>query len=474
MNRRAANALRLLAVFYILTTIKTVVVGVLRDTAFAKLRDGHDAAIDSHAVIDRLQLIGKISWVSHVGLVVACLVCVVVLAMSLERGRALAHTAVVLLLASLGFYIYQQLRPSLDPGAGTKAMWIVSGAIYVTAGVLPLLAAVRAVPGWKHAGLVVGGGITLIVLPTALDAFMMLSDTYSTAWEWIFRGVDIVNTGWFVAFGLVIARMLQRNELPVPADAGSGPALDGGPLDGGPLRAIGWAILVRVGVGVLAAIASVIGTMHNSYDTLGAVAIGSTVIGVITTLFLIGGLSGYAKFPAMHRSDGLYIVIGLLVVGVILDIVGAKTTSTLFDLVAKAQHADSMWSMPSISDIESMQATAVWTSRLSLVVGLVSVLLLLGSLTTTARSANAHALAGTSSVTMGLVVIAATGAIAIGAWMQHVKHDDEGTLLAFAIVLLIVATAALINLLRVLFGIARAVETSRAEPQQLDSDKPAH
>jgi hypothetical protein len=457
MNRRAANALRLLAVCYVLTAVKSVVVGVVRDAAVAKLRDGDDATLDSHAVLDRLQAIQRISWFTHVGLAVACLVCVAVLAMSLERGRVLARIAFVGLLAHLAFSIYEQLWPSMDADVGTEAIWIAAGAVFGIVRMLPLLAAVRAVPSWKHAGLAISGGIALAALPTVLDAAMIVGDKYATAGQWIYRAVEVVTAGWFVAFGLVVARMLERSEPAAPAEAGSGLAFDGAPL-----RAIGWAILVRVGVGVLAAIAGIVGALHGSYADLGAAAIVSTAIGAITTLFLIGGLARYAKFPALHRSDGLYIVIGLLVVGMILDIVGAETTHTLFGLVAKAQHADSMWSMPSLSDIESMQATALWTGRLSLLVGLVSVLILLGSLTTTARSANAHALAGTSSVTMALVVIASFGALAVGAWMPQVKRDDEATLLAAAIVLVVVATIALVNLLRVLFGLATAVERPQA------------
>jgi hypothetical protein len=265
---------------------------------------------------------------------------------------------------------------------------------------------------------------------------------------------------------VAIARMLQRNELPAAAEAET---VSGAALDGAPLRVIGWAILARVGLGVLAGVASIIGSMHGSYDALGALAIGSTVIGVITTLFLISGLSGYAKYPAAHRSDGLVIVIALLVVGMILDIVGAKTTISLFSLVERAQHADSMWSMPSMSSLESMQATALWTGRLSLVTGLVSILILLGSLTKTARSTNEHDLAATSSVAMGLVVIAAVGALGVGAWMQHMQRHDEGLLVVFALVLLLVAVGALVNLLRVVFGVARAVEQPNAATIELPS-----
>ena len=53
----------------------------------------------------------------------------------------------------------------------------------------------------------------------------------------------------------------------------------------------------------------------------------------------------------------------------------------------------------SLSDMESMQPTVVWGGRVSLAAGVVSVLLLLGSLTTTARSVDADELAGTSAVT---------------------------------------------------------------------------
>lgn len=464
MNRRAANALRCLAACYILNTIKSLVIGLLRDAALDKLQSGHESLTDSS--LARLDLLAKISSFTHLGLVVASVVCVAVLALSLQRGRAVIRIALALFLVYLAYAIYEQLRPSFDVGAGTKAIWILSGALDTVAGMLPLVAAVRTVPGWKRAGLAVGGAVVLMILPTALEAYSILGETYSTSWQWLFRVVDVAYTGWFVVFGVAIARMLQRDELPAPGEAEtvSGPALDGAPL-----RAIGWAILARVGLGVLAGVASVIGSMHGSYDTLGALAIGSTVIGVITTLFLISGLSGYAKYPAAHRSDGLVIVIALLVVGMILDIVGAKTTISLFSLVERAQHADSMWSMPSMSSLESMEATALWTGRLSLVTGLVSILILLGSLTKTARSTNEHDLAATSSVAMGLVVIAAVGALGVGAWMPHMKRHDEGLLIVFALVLLLVAVGALVNLLRVVFGVARAVEQPNAATIELPS-----
>ena len=112
----------------------------------------------------------------------------------------------------------------------------------------------------------------------------------------------------------------------------------------------------------------------------------------------------------------------------------------------------------SLSDMESMQPTVVWGGRVSLAAGVVSVLLLLGSLTTTARSVDADELAGTSAVTMGLVVVAAIGAFVIGAWMPHAKRSDEAMLLVAALVVLVVAIFALVNILRVLFGVASAVE----------------
>jgi hypothetical protein len=454
MNRRAANALRFLAILYSIDAIKSLVLGVLQDATIAKLRDTVDVTFDPHGLIDRLELIANITWIGHVGVVVLILACMVMLAMSLERGRALVITAIALLVAYLGFSIYEHLSPSKDPGAGMMAIWIVASASYGAAGMLPLFAAVRAVPAWKHRALAVAGGVTLIVLPVALDALMMFGDRYSPMWHWVYRGVDVVSVGWFVVFGVAIARALEHGAPAVPAATGPGAGLDGTAL-----RTIGWAILVRVGVGVGFAIISIIGGMHGSYDSLATAAIGATVVGVITTVFLIIGLYRYARYPAPYGGAGPSLVIGLLVIGVILDIVGAKTTDTLFQLVAKAQHADSMWSMPSFSDLESMQATVVWTGRLSLVVGLVSMLILVGSVKMTARSVNAHALATTADVTMALMVIAAFGALAVGVWIPHVKRHDEPMLLAIALALVGVAIAALVNLMRVLFGVARAVET---------------
>ena len=237
MTRRAANALRFLAVCYVLHAITSVVTGILRDAALAKLRDPDDAAIDSHAIIDHLQSLMRMSWFTHVGFVAANLVGIVVLAISLERGRTLASVAIALLLAYLGFSIYEQLEPSTDPGLRMKAMWILSGAVFGVAGMLPLVAAARAVPGGRHAGLPVGGGIALMVVPTVLDAFLILADISSAGTQWLYRGVDMVYTGWFVAFGLVLARALQHGALPAPTET----TRAGAALDGAPLRVVGWA-----------------------------------------------------------------------------------------------------------------------------------------------------------------------------------------------------------------------------------------
>ncbi|MDB4956201.1 MAG: hypothetical protein JWO36_3770 [Myxococcales bacterium] len=455
MNRRAANALRLLAIVYIVSTIKTVVIGILRDATLAKLQpEFHSEPVDTHALMERLQSIGKVSMILHLGLLAVTLVGFVLLAMSVEKRRGLVSAAIVLLLAYVGYTVYQQLYPSMsEPGFSTIFVWIAAGAAFTVAGMLPLIVAARQLPGWDKAQTAISGALLLILLPIALDAFVLLGHKYSTGWQWGYRLTDIAYTAWFVIFGLTAARAIESGT-PPPAMATAG----GTTLKAGPLRAIGWAILVRVGIGFAVAIGTIVSAMHGAYDSLAGMAVGSTVIGVITTLFLIGGLAGYSKYPAPHRNDGLYVVIGLLVIAVILDIVTAKTTSTLYGLIDKAQHADSMWSMPSISEMESMQSTVAWTGRISIVLGVVSMLILLGSLATTARSVGAPDLARIAGVTIALVVIAAFGAILVGVWMENVKRKDESTLLLLAIVLLVVAVWALTNTLRVVFGVANAVE----------------
>jgi hypothetical protein len=463
MNRRAANSLRLLAIIYILSTVKTVVVGILRDATLAKLQpdsgwslyESRSEPVDTHALMERLQSIGKVSMILHLGLIAVTLVGFVLLAMSLEKRRGLISTAIVLLLAYSGYTLYEQLYPSTSQPGFSTIFWVSAGAAFVVAGMLPLIAAAREVPGWDKAQTAITGALLLILLPIALDAFVLFGNKYSAAWQWSYRVADIASTAWFVVFGLKAARAIESGAPPLPPPM----AIAGEPtLDPGPLRAIGWAILVRVGIAFAVAIGTIVSAMHGSYDSLAGMAIGSTIIGGITTLFLIGGLTGYSKYPAAQRSDGLYLMIGLLAIAVILDIVTAKTTSTLYGLVNKAQHADSMWSMPSISDMESMQATVAWTGRISMVLGIVSMLILLGSLATTARSVGAPDLARLAGVTMALVVIAAFGAILVGVWMMNVKRKDEGTLILLALVLLVIAVIALTNMLRVAFGVANAVE----------------
>src|SRR5580704_595574 len=170
MNRRAANSLRLLAIVYVLSTIKTVVVGILRDATLAKLQP---ESVDTHALMERLQSIGRVSMILHLGLIVVTLVGFVLLAMSLEKRRGLVTTAIVLLLAYGGYTLYQQLYPSMSkPDFSTIFVWVCSGAAFAVAGMLPLIAAARQVPGWNKAQTAISGALLLILLPIALDAFV--------------------------------------------------------------------------------------------------------------------------------------------------------------------------------------------------------------------------------------------------------------------------------------------------------------
>lgn len=472
MNRRAATALRFLAVVYILSTVKTIVVGLLRDMTFAKLTKGDWAAYEPESyrerLMDRLHTISTVSTWATLALIALMVVGFVMLVMALERNRGLVIAGIVLLGGYVVYLLYAQLNPQFlaDIGAGghtgLRLIWIGLSAVFSIAAMLPLIAVAREARGWENAGLAIAGAIAFIVLPIGLDAFVIFAEKYSTAWQWVYRLIDVANTVWFVTFSLRAARILEQGS---PEPVAPSINYDGASLDPAPLRAIGWTILFRVLVGFAMGIATIAGSMNGSYEALSSAAIGSTVIGALSTLFLIGGLAGYAKYPTDKRSDALYAVMAMLLISLILDIVGAKTTASLYGLVDKAQHAGSMWSMPSISDLESMQATAVWTGRLSLILALVSILMLLGSLGTTARAVGAEHLARTASVTTMLAMLATFGALVIGWWMPHVKRRDEGVLILAAIVLLVVAVSALANLLRVVFGVANAVERPNgAEP----------
>ncbi|HEY4176747.1 MAG TPA: hypothetical protein VGM90_07945 [Kofleriaceae bacterium] len=457
MNRRAATALRFLAVVSVLSTVKSLVVGLLRDATVAKLNDPGwetygDKPIDTHAIIAHLHAINSVSTWAMAGILALTLVGFVMLAASLERTRGLVTAAIVGLLAYAGYMLFKQLHPATsEPTLATMFIWVATTGIYSFSGMAPLIAASRETTTWRHAGTAVGGAIVFAVLPVALDAFGIFTHKYSPAWQWAFRVVDVAYAAWFVVYALKAARVLEEG---APAQVETAP----GTLDPGPLRSIGWAILVRVGVGFAVAVGSIIATMHGSFESMSSAAIGSTVIGVLTTLFLIGGLVGYARYPAHQRNDGLYIAVGLMIIAVILDIVSAKTSAELYGLAEKAQQASSMWSMPSISDMESMQVTILWTGRLSMLLGLVSMLVLLGSLATTARSIGAEDLARRAGVTMALAIIAVFGAILVTTWVQTVRRSDESLLLGTGLILLVVGVSALVNLLRVVFGVANAIE----------------
>jgi hypothetical protein len=463
-GKRAATALRVIAIGELILVARLVVIGILRDAIISDLRSGK---VDSTAAFKRLDLFSQISLYSHVATAIVVGVGLLLLVLTLARGRGLAIGALIALVAHLGLMTANRMIkvPNEIP-LSIHLMWWADGFGLTVASMLPLVAVARARPS-SFSRLAALGALSVILIDSALSGYGLTVKAYTPVLAWVERSVAIAGAAWFASFAFPLAKRLTR-EADEPAEAR--PA---GTLDGTPLRALAWVLLARIGFGVVLQILIMLSMFNGEYENAGVLTSFGTAIGVVLSLVIIGALVGYLRYPVSHRSDSLGVAIVVLVVGVALDIVATNAANELFGLVGEAKRATSFWGMPSLSKIEDLQTTIAWAGRASLLLGLGAGFALATSLLRTASAIADAELASQARRVMTLLIVAGVGALFVSFLAASPKRDMVGFLLVAAVALLGVALFLVVDWMRLLFGLASAVERPPVEFSEPRSEEAA-
>lgn len=452
MEKRAALALRTVAVLELVSVVRMLIMAVLRERTLAELHAGKRTSQEVFAELARWS---SLSLWGHVLLIVLCIVAVLVFAFSLTRGRGVALASGALLLSHLALSaVGRAAEPTLELPTWLELVWWSDGVCLTVGFALPLLAVERATRvRLARVAVLVAGFIALS--DAALSAYGALAQRYPPGLAWIERTLAVAAAAWFAALAFPLAKRLaagQSSEIEAKRA-----------VDAGPLRMLGWALLARIGTGIALQVPLTMSMVNGDFDGAGTFTTLGVFLGVLVSVVILVALAQYQRFPETHRGESLVFAMGLLVVGVALEIYVAVCANKLFALASQAKRASSFWSMPSLSEIETLQATMVWGGRLGLLVGVGAGLALVSSLRTTARAVGGGEHLPRANFTMGLLLAAGAGAIVTGLLMESMKRSAAPLLLGLALVLLIVAIALLVNWLKLLFGLANELERQAAE-----------
>lgn len=468
LNARAAQALRLVAgVYALLTGVGVVCFGVDRWLIASLSEPG----ASSQTFIHRLEMLGDVQNWSAIGGDALVLVGLALLFSSLVgRGRALVAGALGALALVLALMVFDRLVPavaSTQPPyrypAMRQALWIVRMVAAYASQLLTLL-------GARPAPLARGRERTatrmFMSLVAALFAFKLISmvatpsgtvaaEVFQIAWYTVDFGADLA----FILAAVWLARALG-----VPADAH---AVGPGQRDPAPLRLFGRAIIVRVAAGVpLVIIATVAAQAAPELAVLALVA--ATIVSLIAAGMLVTSLLGQRRFPeGLCDAGALTLAITVACLGPVLDIWGAVATGQLLSLVSEAKRATSFWGMPSLRRIEDLQAAATWTGRISICLGLIGSFAIVRSLTATARGLVDEVLAVRAGRVRALLIYGTGGAITAWIFISNASLRGEGALLALVligVVLLTIGVVLCVELLRLTFGLAAAIERPPPPP----------
>lgn len=455
-SKQAATAIRWLVILSFATTLRSAVMIAWRRGIVEEIATGSDLTTMRPA----LEQYRTISFWSHLTCVILIAGAALFLARSLSRGRGLAFGSAVSVLVHAALMIYQRFATFTDGSlTGMKLVWWFGDATFDGAIVLAIAAVAVAVGSTTSRLCVVGAGL-FACLSLGYTTYTVFDDGPATSSPWIGSGVGLFTQSGFLAAGLVVAHLVSRS-----TEANALVGRDGAPpgrLDGAPLRALGLILLVRIGLGLLLQAGMVASMSGRSMETASTLMIVSTGVSGLVALAVIFALFGYMGYPASHRGEGLPVVMVLVVLAVILDVVAANAGTQLFDLVVNAQKATSFWGAPSLSEVESLQATLTWCGRFSLVVGVTAAAVLAGSLGTTARAVEDAVLAGRASRVRAIVLVAGAGALGMMFLVEGMRKSSIGIVMVVAALVLILAIYLLVEWVQLLFGLARAVETRDA------------
>jgi hypothetical protein len=247
--------------------------------------------------------------------------------------------------------------------------------------------------------------------------------------------------------------------------------------DGGPLRLLGRTLIVRAAVGVPLAIIVAVGVGQGAAGAglLGVIA--GCIASVVIAGMMMTALAGQRSFPdGLSDRDALAFAMVIAAIAPLLDIWGAVATGQLLSLVGDARRATSIWNMPSFREIESLEAMASWTGRISIGLGLVGSFAVVRSLAATAHALGDGPQIARAGRVRALLVWGAGAAIATLVVITNVRlRGDEGTvfLLATAGILLSIGIALFVGLLRLAYGLANAIEKPAPPPAPAEISLPA-
>lgn len=455
---RAGLALRVIAVLELVSVARLLAISFLRESAMDELRSGRRA---SEEVFAKLATLSSISLWGHVALVTGIVAAVVLFAVSAKQARAWAFGAAGALFVHFALLVASRLREAgAELTAWHKLTWWADGATLAVGLALPLVAALRAAPGSLGRIGVAGAGV-IVLVDLGASAYGLSAERYPPMLAWIERLIALVGAVWFAGIAFPLAKRVASGEDSAPARA----APDY--IDNTPLRLLGWALIARIGAGIAVQIPLTLSMVNGDYDSAGIFTTLGVGLGVLISIGVLAALVQYQRFPETHRSDSVVLAIGLLLLGVALDIYAGVAADKLFSLAGQAKRASSFWSMPSFSEIETLQATLTWGGRASVLVGIGAGLALMSSLKATARAVGSDELAERAGRAVGLLIAAGFGAVLTGVLMESLKRDAIPILLLLAAALLIVAVLLLATWTKLLFGLANELErgppSSRSE-----------
>lgn len=456
MPQRAALALRVIAVLQLVSVARMLLMTSLRESAVDDLRNGKRA---SEEVLAKLATLSSISLWGHVALVAAVLAAGVLLAASAKKGQGWAHGALGVLLLHLALLAAGRLREAGgEVSTWTKLTWWAEGATLAAGLALPLVAVLRSVPT-SLARIAVGGAGLIVLIDVGASAYGLSAERYPPMLAWIERVIAVTGAVWFAGSAFPLATRLAAGDSARPAGAATGY------IDGTPLRLLGWALVARIGAGIALQVPLTLSMVNGDYESAGVFTTLGVGVGALISIGVMAALVQYQRFPETHRSDSLVPAMGLLLLGAALEIYAAVAADKLFSLASQAKRASSFWSMPSFSEIESLQATLTWGGRASVLIGIGAGLALMSSLAATARAVGSSEHVDHAKRATGLLIAAGVGAILTGVLMETLKRDAAPILLMLALALLIVAILLLVTWMKLLFGLAKELEREPPESE---------
>lgn len=460
--RRAAFALRLAAWTWVGSTAVSVGVSLASSWLLGSGSGGAD-------LTSRLTVIHL---VSRVASFTAILLVGTALSLLLSAtGKGVSRTLLVAALAAvavhLGVRVFDLVAPAeWTPEGGTpllrRVLWLADGIALDGALGLGLVAAWRAeTEPAKRPPVAIPVYALLAALTFLYDVAVSIDEPKGEGASFVYRGLQLLATATSVAF--VVASLRGAGRLARGVAAGAPDAAPAPGADGSPLRLFGWALVLRVCLGVVLALGQAIALATRSYGAAQGVLVLGVVAGLGLAAMLAVALTRQLALPAPLRSEGALVVALVAVgLGVLLDIGAAASGSQLFGLVGEAQRATSFWGGPSYSRMEGLQTAMTWLGRAALVVGVGGALAAVQSLRATAFGLKDWPLHGLSYRVTVLLVVGGLGGLGLGALLGLASRSTLPAIGLGGLVLLVVGIWMLVDLLRLVFGLARAVERGPA------------